>query len=407
MLLKDCRFVLTQDAKRKILENVDILIQKNTIREIGKGLRVEKNEKVLDCSSKIVLPGLINAHTHLGMGLLRGVSDDKELHEWLADVVGREGKLTEQELYEGSLAGCKESLRFGTTTVADMYYPLAPTAEAVIDSGIRSWLFISYFNAISPDLDSDKIREFLLSEEHQAHRRITMGLAPHSPYGCTEELIKGIISYSKKKALPKMIHLAETRKEQYDIKREKGKLPGTYLYDMGFLNGSTLLVHSVWLTKEELRMIAKAGAHVVHCPVSNMKLCSGGVMPLKEMQKAGITVALGTDSVASNNNLDLFEEMKVAALLHKQHYWDPTIADAQTVLDMATLNGAKALGMEGKLGILAAGTLADVITLDIPLHLTPLEKARVVSHLVYSANGNDICDVIVDGKLVLREKEFC
>ncbi len=138
-----------------------------------------------------------------------------------------------------------------------------------------------------------------------------------------------------------------------------------------------------------------------------MKLCSGGVMPLKEMQAAGLNVALGTDSVVSNNNLDLFEEMKMAALLHKQHYWDPTIADAQTVLDMATLNGAKALGMEGKLGILQEGALADVITLDVPLHLTPLEKGRLVSHLVYSANGNDVCDVVVDGKLVLSQKEFC
>lgn len=390
MLLKQCSYLVTQDAQRRILEDVDVLIEHGSIAKVGKGL--EASGEVIDCSGRIVMPGLINAHTHLAMGLLRGYSDDKELHDWLGDIWKKEEAMTDEEFYEGALAGCKESLRFGTTTVADMYHTIEPVARAAHEAGIRAWLF--------PD-PCIAFKEVPLSivetlTKHYDGSLLTFGYGPHSIYTSDEAQLKELRAAAKRK--PVMIHLAETRKEQYECKQQRGELPAEYLSRIGFMNEATMLVHSVWLTKRELQLIADAGATVVHCPVSNMKLASGGVMPLKEMQERGITVGLGTDSVCSNNNLDMFEEMKVAALLHKQHYWDATVADAQTVLDMATVNGARCLGAADHIGSIEEGKRADIITLDPGIHCTPLEKERVVSHLVYSANGNDVRDVIVDGK---------
>lgn len=405
ILLKNIKYLVTQNKKREILENHDLLINENQIKEIKENVE-EKADKIIDCSNKIVLPGLINVHTHLGMGLLRGYSDDKELHDWLNDVVGKELTLTDEEFYEGSLLGCRESLRFGTTTVADMYYPMTPTAKAVIKSGIRAWLFVSYFNAISDSMKIEDVPKMLLPEELSKHKLITQGLAPHSPYGATQELLEYIRDFAKEKDLPKMIHLAETRKEKEDIFAQKGDTPLNYLDKIGFVDENTILVHSVWLTKGELKKIADKNAKIAHCPASNMKLASGGVMPFKEMHELGIKVGLATDSVASNNNLDMFEEMKFMALLHKQHYWDPCAASAQQVLDCATIEGSEVLNASDKIGSLEEGKLADIVIMDVPLHLTPITKERVVSHLVYSANGNDVSHTIVNGELLLEDKEF-
>lgn len=405
ILLKKIKYLITQNKNKEILENYDLLIEENKISKIAENITAEV-DKTIDCSKKIVLPGLINVHTHLGMGLLRGYSDDKELHAWLGDVVGKEITLTPEEFYEGSLAGCKESLRFGTTTVADMYHPMEETAKAVIKSGIRSWLYISYFNAISDGMKVEDVPKMLLSKELASHERITQGLAPHSPYGATQELLEFVRDLAKEKNMPKMIHLSETRKEKEDIFAQKGDTPLDYLDKIGFVDKNTILVHSVWLTKGELKKISDKNAKIAHCPTSNMKLSSGGVMPFKEMKELGITVGLATDSVASNNNLDMFEEMKFMALLHKQHYWDPCAASAQEVLDSATIEGAKVLNAENKIGSLKEGKLADIAIMEIPIHLRPIAKERVVSHLVYSANGNDITHTIVDGKIILEDKKF-
>jgi 5-methylthioadenosine/S-adenosylhomocysteine deaminase len=183
-------------------------------------------------------------------------------------------------------------------------------------------------------------------------------------------------------------------------------LPVEYLDHIGFLGPDVLIAHAVWLTKRELDILAKRNVKVVHCPQSNMKLAGGGVMPLREMRERGITVALGTDSAASNNSLDMFREMHTCALLHKHHYWDPTAAAAQDVLDMATVQGAKVLGND-RIGSIEEGKLADVITLDATeLNLQPLKKERIISHLVYAANGCNVAEVIVDGKLLLKDRKF-
>ncbi len=409
ILLQGCRYLVTQDDKRTILEGVDVLIEGSRIAKIGKDLPkmlpggLPKETTVVDCSRKVVLPGLINCHTHLDIQLFRGVSDDKELHDWLDGIVPRKNGLDGGQLAEAAALGCREALRSGTTALADMHYTVTGTAATVEASGIRAWLFVSYNDRIS---QSDDVGASPIFSKYEGHPRITASVAPHSIYGCSERLLRNVHAYAQQHKIIQTIHLAETRKEQYKCKQQHGLLPAQYLDSIGFLDDRTLLAHCVWLTKDELRTIAQRGCSVVHCPTSNMKLASGGVMPLKEMRAAGINVALGTDSVVSNNSLDLFSEMKVAALLHKHHYWDPTMADAQSVLDMATRNGAKALGREEEFGSVEEGKRADAITLAITDHLTPIDKERVVSHLVYSANGNDVRDVIVDGELILEDGMF-
>lgn len=391
MLLKNCRFIVTQNKDREILEGQDVLIENNVIKGIGKNLKT-KDKQIIDCSDKIVMPGLINCHTHLGMHFLRGIADDMELDEWLnRHILPAESKLSEKDIYEGTKQAVKECLSFGTTTVCEMYYPVDPVIKAIKESGIRA--------VITPTV-GNKIKYYGLKEAKQrikvAKRKsselVKFGIGPHSVYACDKELLKKCAEYDG----IKHIHLAETRKERVDLFKKEKLLPVEYLNSIGFLNEKTILVHCIWLTKGELRNIAKSKTKIAHCPTSNMKLASGGVMPLTEMQEYGITVSLGTDSSTSNNSLDMFREMRTCALLHKQHRWDPKAANAQEVLDMATVNAAKVLGIE-KLGSIQPGYKADIITLSIDNNLQPAKKERIISHLVYSCVGFNVTDVIVNG----------
>lgn len=394
MLLKNCRFVVTQDSERRILENTDVLLEGNKIRAIGQNL---SGTDILDCSDRIVMPGLVNAHAHMAMTHLRGLSDDKELNEWLKDVWEYEKKFIDEDISKGAYLGIAESLRFGTTSVMDMFYRAAVSGEAAQNLGIR------YIGAQSYAKDNPLSGEIHLPRAISG--RVGFCLGPHSIYQATEEDLRTVRRIAAQNNALVTIHLAETRKERAEFVRENGMLPVEYLDRIGFLGDDVLLVHCVWLTKRELDIIARRGCKVIHCPQSNMKLASGGVMPLQEMRSRGIAVALGTDSAVSNNSLDMFREMHTAALLHKQHYWDATAADAQHVLDMATLHGALALGID--VGSIVEGKLADIITLDCnDVNLLPLQRDRVVSHLVYAANGMNVAEVMVDGKLLVEGKVF-
>jgi 5-methylthioadenosine/S-adenosylhomocysteine deaminase len=400
MLLQNCRYVVTQNGDREILEHVDILIEGNSIIEIGKGLaRKHPKEKAIDCSERIVMPGLINCHTHLGMSGLRGISDDKELGEWLKDIIDGEHALSKKELEDGATLGLREALRTGTTTIVDHYWDQA-VLKAADDAGARVFFFQDFFIAARKSVDIEG------TMPKSDSSRITIGIAPHSIYGTDRHFLSRAREYATKHGRMLHIHVAETRKERVECKQQHNMLPIEYLEHLSFLGPDVMLAHMIWVTKGELDTVARRGASVVHCPQSNMKLAGGGTMPLLEMRERGITVALGTDSTASNNSLDMFREMHVAALLHKYHYWDPTAADAQFVLDMATLNGAKALH-RNDLGSIEAGKTADIIMLDTTdENLQPLGKERIISHLVYAANGMNVSEVIVDGRLLLRNKKF-
>ncbi len=401
ILLRNCRFIVTQNEKREILENCDIFIDQGIISKIGKNLKVPGKLIKINCSDKIVMPGLINSHTHLGMTSLRGIADDLELDDWLdKHILPAEKKMSEKDIYQGTLQGCTESLRFGTTTVCEMYYPIDSVFKAIVKSGIRSVITptigdnIKYYDVQEAE---KKISELSKSLNLNQSKRISFGIAPHSVYACSEKLLRKCSEYPG----IKHIHLAETRKERVDLYNKTKLLPANYLDSLSLLDEKTVLAHSIWLTKSELRLIAEKKAKVAHCPASNMKLASGGVIALIEMQEYGIIVGLGTDSSVSNNSLDMFREMRVCALLHKQHRWDPKSANAQKVLDMATINGAKVLGIE-KLGSIQEGWKADIITLNLDINLQPAKKERIISHIVYSASGFNVDTVIVDGNIIER-----
>lgn len=395
MLLKNCKYLVTQDKERRILEGYDLLIEKNLIVKIGKNIFANVHDTI-DCSQKIVLPGLINCHTHIGMQSLRGICDDEELPTWLKKVVAAEKKLSKQQLQENAMMACREMINNGITCFMDMYYPMEHIVGAVQTSGMRAILCPAIH-----DLLGGEEKQF--TDVLQIRKRISsssivqLGIGSHSIYACSEKMLRKIKSYADAYDLLIVIHIAETRKERYDIFQKTKKLPIEYLESIGFLGKNVLLVHAIWLTKGEVKIIAKHGASVVHCPISNMKLSSGGVTPLMEMWESGVNVGLGTDSVASNNNIDLFTEMKVCGLLHKHHRWDPKAAKVQDILDMATIVGAKILGKEKEIGSLEPGKCADIITVPIDEHLFPVASTNVISHLVYSTQGSQVADVIING----------
>ncbi len=398
MLLKNCRYILTQGAKRRVLQGQDILIEGNSIAKIGKGIKAGRDEEQIDCSQKIVIPGLVNTHTHLGMHSLRGENDRTELFDWLNALEAKEKKLTSKQVKENTLAGLREAVRFGTTTIYDSYKFPEQRLEAFSEMGVRGVIS----STVTDEKTLKESTSFLGSIKNS--KGIVKGaIAANAVYSCPEEILRKVIEYSDRNSLLRRIHVGETRKDRFDTLQKSGKLAVEYLDSIGFLSERALLVHCIWITKGEIRKIAAAQAKVSHNPVSNMKLASGGVMPLTEMLQEGVTVGLGTDSVASNNNLDLFEEMKVAALLHRHHKWDANALSAQQVLDMATVEGAKCLGLE-KIGSIEEGNHADIITLNIDENLLPMNN--VVSNIVFAAQGMNVNDVIIAGKALLRDKKF-
>ncbi len=391
MILKNCSYVITQDANRCLLKNCDILIEGTSIQKIGLNL---KGKEKIDCRGKLVMPGLINTHTHFPMHSLRGMCDDKELEGWLKELRPHEAKLTEKRAAQNTLDACKEAIHFGTTTVAD-FYRFPEARKRVFESvGLRAFIASS----VVQKKDILQSRNFVKSCKRELVRPM---VSAHSVLECEKEILMGVRDLSEEYGVMRRIHVGETRLERYQSYKKNLKLPIEFLDEIGFLSEKSLLVHCIWITKGEIRLIAEKNAKVSHNPVSNMKLASGGVMPLQEMIAEGVIVGLGTDSVASNNNLDLFEEMKVCSLLHRHHYWNPSVVSNQKILDMATLDAAQCLGLND-VGSVEEGKKADIITIDLRKpHLKPLNDP--VSDILFSANGNDVCDVMVNGKILKEE----
>ncbi len=407
MLIKNCTYVVTQNKNREILENVDILIEGSNIIKIGKNLTSSKEDTIISGKNKIVMPGLINTHTHIGMHSLRGICDDEELPAWLDKVIAAEKKFTHQQIQRNAELACQEMLRFGTTTFCEMYQPIEPILTGVKKYQIRAVLCPVLYNFLGT-INKQFTTAKKLIEHHQSHQSnlISLGLGIHSIYACNQAMMIKAKQYARKHNLLTPIHIAETRKERFELQDKHQRLPVDYLESFDFLDEKTLLVHAIWLTKGEVRIIGKCSTKVSHCPISNMKLASGGTMPLMEMFESNVAVGLGTDSVASNNNMNLFEEMKVTGLLHKYHRWQPSCITNQQIIDMATINGAKVLGMDKDIGSIEVDKKGDIIILKIGLHMQPIYKGNVLSHLVYAASGYDVSDVLINGQVVLRDKEL-
>ncbi|MFQ6130340.1 MAG: amidohydrolase family protein [Candidatus Hadarchaeaceae archaeon] len=405
ILIKD-GYIITMDAQRRILKRGSVAIEGDKITAVGKDVG-ERADTVIDARRKAVLPGLINAHTHLSMTLLRGIADDMSLMEWLKTKIWPiEINLTAQDCYLGALLGCLEMIKSGTTCFADQYFFMEDVARAVEEAGLRAMLSYGIIEMDDPKRRESELRageKLVKTCQGAAGGRIQTMFGPHASYTCSPECLMQVKDLAKKYKVGIHTHISETQEEIDKITKKYGKRPVEHLDSIGFLGPEVLAAHCVWLTEQEIAVIRRQGVKPVHNPVSNMKTASG-VAPVPEMLAAGIPVALGTDGAASNNSLDMFSEMKFAALLSKAHKLDPTVLPAHVVLEMATINGTIALGLQDKIGSLEVGKKADIVMVDVKKpHLAPLHN--VISHLVYSAVGGDVDTVVVDGKVLMRERE--
>jgi len=406
ILIKNAK-ILTQNIKR---ENIvgNILIENDKIVEISnKSINTETDYKI-NCKNKLILPGLINTHTHVPMTLFRGYSDDMILDKWLKESIWPiESKLDKRSIEIGSKLGILEMIASGTTTFMDMYFFEDIIGKVSEKIGIRAFLGFVMIDNGTPEYSSN---ELITNCEKFVRRWINNDLiqpviSPHAVYTCGPELLKKSYNISNKYDTLIHTHCSETRDEVYEVEKKYGSRPIKHLDKYNLLNDKMILAHCGWITKNELYDIKKKGAKISHCPISNMKIGTGAYAPIPEMIESNIVVSLGTDGAASNNTLDLFETMKFCSLIHKQHRWDPEILPSQTVLDFATIQGAKALKMDQKLGSIEVGKKADLIIMDLNKpHLTP--KHDYISHIVYAAKGSDIETSIINGKIIMLENKF-
>ncbi len=395
-------YVLTMDPDAGDLKNGTVVIEDGKITEIGENTK-ESADTVIDAKGSVVMPGLVNTHTHAAMTLFRGYADDLQLAEWLQQHIWpAEAQLTAEDVYKGSLLACLEMIRSGTTSFADMYFFMDETAKAVEASGLRASLshgLIELWNKEKGETDLKEGKRFVRAWQGAADGRIKTMYGPHAPNTCSDEFFAKVREEASRDGAGIHLHLLETEAELLEMKEKYGKCSVHMLEDIGFFGPDVLAAHCVWLSDGDIEIIRKRGVNVSHNVVSNMKLASG-IAPVHKMLEKGVNVSLGTDGCASNNNLDLFEEMKTAALLHKVNTFSPTALPARQVLEMGTVKGAKALDPET--GILKAGQKADLIIVDMKKpHLTPCFD--IPSHLVYSARGSDVRTTIVNGKVLMDD----
>jgi len=405
--------IVTVNPDFEIIRSGFVCIKGGRIERVGLQVSEERlpdAEVVIDAEEGIVLPGLVNTHTHLPMTLFRGLADDLSLMDWLnLHIFPAEAKhINPDSVYTGTLLGCAELLLSGTTTCCDGYFYENSVAEAVEQAGMRAVLAQGVIDFPAPGVPdpADNVKYATAYTESWMHRnpRIRSSVFCHSPYTCSADTLKRAKAVANEKGVLFQIHVAETQTERDQMLKEHGLSPVQYLDRAGVLDANTLLIHAVWVDAADIETIANRAAKVSHTPGSNMKLAAG-VAPVPEFLRAGVCTGIGTDGSASNNNLDLFQEMNLTAKVHKVHTLDPTVADARSVLEMATINGARAIGLGADIGSLETGKSADMIVINTRQpHLTPLYNP--VSHLVYCASGADVRDVIVSGQVVVKNRNL-
>lgn len=390
----------------RILEDTSLFVQDGKIARIGDEL--PEAEQVLDCQGGIVAPGLVNAHTHAAMVLLRGTADDLPLERWLEDRIWpAEARLTAETVRAGTDLAIAEMLAGGTTAFADMYVFEDQVAQAAQDAGIRCVAGFSLIGFATPEFAADDLldeAEGFLGRWPADGELVQGSVAPHATYTCDQGTLEAAAGLAGDHGGLLQTHCSETRHEVYSVEQETGRRPVARLAETGCLTDRALVAHCGWITKPEVDEIARSGATVVHNPVANMKLATGGYAPVPELIEAGVDVALGTDGAASNNRLDMFETMKATALIHKHHRWQAQVLPASKVLAMATRVGAQALGIPDG-GRVIEGAPADLMVVDTARpHLRPMTDP--VSHLVYAAQPGDVRATVVAGELVYKDGAF-
>ena len=392
-----------------LMENGALAIKHGKITFVGKessATNIVADLKI-DAGGKVGMPGLINCHTHVPMTLFRGIAEDQPLDRWLKESIWPlEAKLKPTDVYAGALLGCLEMIKSGTTCFADTYFQEGMVAKAVQESGLRAVLAEGILEAENCLIGQKTFRSsvhFVQEFNGFADGRVSVMLGPHAAYTCGLKLLKKVRGKASELNVGIHIHLAESKAMLKDFEKQHGSSEVEFLDRIGFLKDDVVAAHCVDLSDKDMRILAGRGVSVVHAPVSNMKLGLDAAR-INDLLRLGVNVGLGTDGPASNNTLDMFETMKFASLLQKVICHDPSVLPAYEVLKMATINGAKALGIENQVGSLEVGKKADIILVDLSKpHLKPLHD--LCANLVYSARGSDVDTVIVDGKILMQDRQ--
>jgi 5-methylthioadenosine/S-adenosylhomocysteine deaminase len=405
MILIKNGLILTLENEQ-IIERGDIVLKGSIIQYAGSSKNWKENfDRTIDASNHIVMPGFVNAHTHLAMTLMRGIADDLPLKKWLDEIIFPiESKLSKDDVYYGTLLALVESIRTGTTTITDFYFYEEEVYEAIKESGMKANIGFSY--ASKPHMDNlilNRARNFFEKYNNSEDGRIMVSLAPHSPYTCDLKLLKETSALAQKLGAIVQIHLHETKKEVEDYVKKYGKTPIEKLEGIGFFNAKVNAAHCVWVSENDIKILKENNVGVTVNPQSNLKL-SSGIPDIARLIDSGITVSIGTDGAASNNNLALIEDIRLASLLAKGVSLNPSELNAFETLRLATVNGAKNLGFNN-VGLIKEGFKADLIFIDITkTNLMPLTDPH--SLVAYSMYPEDVDTVIINGKIVMENKKI-
>ena len=407
------RYVITMDPQRRIIENGAVAVQGRKIVAVDTRAAIDRRfqaKQRLDRPNAMIAPGFIDTHTHAPMSLFRGIADDKRLQDWLQNYIfPAEARNVDAEFVRwGTRLACLEMALYGTTTFTDMYYFEDTLAETTREAGLRGVLGQTIIGFPAPDYKTTDAALAGTERYLQRFRNdplIVPAVAPHSVYTVPDDVLKASRALASKYDVPLLIHLSETRKENDDLMARRKLTPTQLLESLGVLNGRTLAAHGVWLDGSDIEILQRRGTGLAHCPTSNTKLASG-IAPVLDLLQHGVSVGLGTDGFAgSNDSADLMQEMGLAAKLQKVTKLNPEALPAQQAVEMATIMGARALGLEKEIGSLEVGKLADMIaiSLDGP---DSVPMYNPYSLLVYSLKAKDISDVFVNGRLIVRDRRM-
>ena len=387
------------------IRRADILINENIIEKIEKDIQVDSNVEKINAKNMLVMPGLVNTHSHAAMSIFRGYKDDRKLMDWLENAIFPvEDKLKPDDIYWNAYLSCLEMIKSGTTTCNDMYFGMDKTIEAIEATGMRA--VVAW--CITDDSIRDKVertREYA-KKYNNKDSRIKIYASAHAPYTCNPDTIKLCVDLAKELNTGLHIHLAETLDEDTTIRETYGKSSTEYLEDLDVFDVPVVLAHGIYVSDSDIEILKKHNVKggISHNPISNCKL-SSGICDVVKLRKNGINVGLGTDGIGSTSTLDMFEEMKTAAYLQKVNTMEPTSINAYDILKMSTIEGAKVLGLEDEIGTLEPGKKADIIFIKTDkIHLCP--DNDVCTNIVYSANGADVEMVMIDGKLVMQNRKM-
>ena len=401
ILIKNA-FILDMVGNEPNIKKADIYVEENRISKIAENIIIDGAE-VIDGTGKVLMPGLVNTHTHLPMSIFKGYKDDRTLMDWLNNAIFPvEDRLESDDFYYNSCLSILEMIKSGTTTCNDMYFGTERIIDAIEKMGIRalvSWCVTD--GSIRDKLD--KTREYA-KKYNENDYRIKVLVSLHAPYTCNPETTKLCVDLAKELNTGIHVHLAETMDEENTIKERYGKTPTEYLNDLNVFDVKTILAHGIYLSDSDIEILKSKNTGIAHNPISNCKL-SSGICNVTKLHENGICVGIGTDGSGSTTTLDMFEEMRLTAYLQKVNTLNSVAIKAYDVLKMATIEGAKVLGLENEIGTIEEGKKADIILIDINKpHLYPLND--IATNLVYSANGSDVDTVIIDGKVVMKNREL-